>query len=154
MELIRRETDYALRALVAMAQEGGFVHTRRIARLQKMPFDFLQKIMGKLKRAGLVRMRRGSRGGCALADAAADAALLTVIEAVQGELAVNRCFLRRGKCPRQRDCPVREKLGKVQEAMRSLLAQVKLGELLGRAAGRRGQMEVHSCTALDRTGGT
>lgn len=130
MELVRRDADYAVRALVMIACNDGFVQTSEIARTQEIPFDFLQKILRKLRDAGIVKVKRGAGGGFTLSWPAQDIRLLSVIEAVQGPIAVNRCFLGRNKCPRQKACPVRDKLKVVQESIRELLAEITLKELL------------------------
>ncbi len=130
MELIRRDTDYAVRALATIARRGHFVHACDIARAEKVPFDFLQKILRRLKKAGILKAKRGSGGGFLLAQPPEKIELLAVIEAVQGPVAVNRCFLGEGRCPRQENCPVRDRLKVVQAGIRELLAEVTLDELV------------------------
>ena len=55
--------------------------------------------------------------------------ILEVIEAIQGPLRLNRCLLGEGACERQESCPVREKIGQLQEQMDGYLTNVTLGEL-------------------------
>lgn len=131
MELVRRDADYAVRALVMIACEDGFAQASEIARTQDVPFDFLQKILRKLKSAGIVKAKRGAGGGFMLSRPTRDIGLLSVIEAVQGPIAINRCFLGRDKCPRQKACPVHDRLKVVQKSIRELLAEVTLEELIG-----------------------
>ena len=130
MELVRRDTDYALRALIMMAREGGAAKSERIARMGNMPFDFLQKILRRLKKVGIVSARRGVGGGFALSKPASEIRLLNVIEAVQGMVAVNRCFLGKNICARQKNCPARRKLKAVQESLRDILRGITLADLM------------------------
>ncbi len=143
MELVRRDADYAVRALILIAREGGVAQTARIAQAQEVPFDFLHKILRKLKNAGIVKVKRGARGGFTLSQPAQDIRLLSIIEAVQGKIAVNRCFLGRDGCPRQKGCPVHDRLEAVQEGLCGLLEEITLAELVGgkpdsrKSAGRK-----------------
>ena len=129
MELVKRDTDYAVRALVAIACTDGIANTSEIAEAQEIPFDFLQKILRRLKRAGIVRVRRGPGGGFTLARSSENIRLLDIVEAVQGPIAINRCFLGRDMCSMQNDCPVREKLKPVQAGISELLEEITLAEL-------------------------
>ena len=131
MELIRRETDYAVRALLAIASsDGRIVPTAEIAKKQEVPYTFLQKILRKLVEAGIISVKRGTAGGFSLARPPLDVTLLEITESVQGPIALNRCFLGEGKCPIQKECSVRVQLVGAHEGIRELLAEVTLQELL------------------------
>ena len=131
MELVRRDTDYAVRALIMIAREGGIAQAQRIAREEDVPFEFLHKILRKLKIAGIVDARRGAGGGFSLSRPASKIRLLGVIEAVQGRIAVNRCFLGEDICPRQKNCPARRQLAVVQKKLREILKGITLADLVG-----------------------
>lgn len=81
-------TDYALRAALELAAaEGAAVTTDAIAERQGIPARYLGAILAELRRAGLVRARRGPVGGWTLARPASDIRLADVIRAVDGALA-------------------------------------------------------------------
>ena len=81
-------TDYALRAALELAaSEGELVATDTIAEAQDIPNTYLGAILAELRRAGLVRARRGPEGGWALARPAKDISLADVIRAIDGALA-------------------------------------------------------------------
>jgi Rrf2 family protein len=130
MQMLTRESDYAVRALASLGADGGYVQAERIAREQAVPFDFLQKILRKLKDAGFVSVRRGPGGGFTLAQPPADITLLDVLDAVQGPLAVTRCLLEDYECPMESTCPVRDRLANIQDDLRRRLAEITLLELL------------------------
>jgi Rrf2 family protein len=133
VQLLTRESDYAVRALAALGTSGGHVQVARIAQEQAVPFDFLQKILRKLKTAGFVTVRRGPGGGFALARPPADITLLDVLDAVQGPLTVSQCLLDGYECPMASTCPVRDRLAAVQDSVRSSLAGITLSVLLENA---------------------
>jgi Rrf2 family protein len=130
MEILRRDSDYAVRALIAIASSGGYSQASEIAHEEEVSLDFLHKILHKLKAAGIVKVRRGPGGGFALAVPADKITLLQVIEAAQGPLAINRCFLGEDMCPRQKNCRVRVKLTGVQDSIRGFLEEITLEEML------------------------
>ncbi len=55
------------RPSLAAAGEGGPVKGERLAEAQDIPLQFLEHILLELKHAGLVRARRGAKGGYWLA---------------------------------------------------------------------------------------
>ncbi|MEW5762714.1 MAG: Rrf2 family transcriptional regulator [Bacillota bacterium] len=130
MELIRRNTEYAIRALVHLATSPeGVVSAGEIARAQDIPIDFLQKVMQKLTRAGLVVSHRGVQGGFSLARAPQEVNLLEVVTVMQGKPAVNRCFLGKDSCPRAPACRLKNNWLALEQKLAAFLAGVTLKEL-------------------------
>jgi Rrf2 family protein len=85
---ISAKTDYAVRALLSLAaHEPDLVKVDEIVSEQGLPRKFVEAILGELRRAALVRSRRGAEGGYALARPADEITLGAVIRAVDGPLA-------------------------------------------------------------------
>lgn len=85
---ISAKTDYAVRALLALAAGApDLVKIDTVVAEQQLPRKFVEAILGELRRAGLVRSRRGAEGGYALARPANEITLGQVIRAVDGPLA-------------------------------------------------------------------
>lgn len=131
MELIRRNTDYALRSLVLMAQgtERGHYMVTKLAEETKVPEDFLRKTLQKLDKAGIIESKRGPKGGFNLSKDPSYISVLDIIEAVQGPLAVNKCLLKGIGCDHLSTCNVRKKLLDAQDVMVGLFKSVTLREL-------------------------
>ncbi|MET9098796.1 MULTISPECIES: RrF2 family transcriptional regulator [Streptomyces] len=84
---ISAKADYAARALLELAREPSRpLSCEAIASAQQIPFRFLKSVVGELRRAGLVRSRRGCEGGYWLGRPAAEITLLDVARAVDGDL--------------------------------------------------------------------
>jgi len=80
--------DYALRAMAELAAAGeGPVKSESIASRQRIPPRFLERILGELRRAGMVASQRGADGGYWLARPAREISLAHVIRAIEGPLA-------------------------------------------------------------------
>jgi Rrf2 family protein len=130
---VSAKTDYALRAAAELAQaatEGtGPVKGEWISEAQGIPKKFMENILHDLKRAGIVRTRRGASGGYWLARPAEDIALAEVIRAVEGPLANVR-----GEWPEAVEYPgaaeaLREVWIAVRANLRAVLESVTLADI-------------------------
>ena len=91
---VSRRVDYALRAAIHLATEEASDRTcsvGEIATRERIPRQFLEKIVQQLIHKGLVRSRRGPRGGYVLARPAEQVTFRDVIEAVEGPISLNVC---------------------------------------------------------------
>jgi Rrf2 family protein len=88
---ISARTDYAIRALLMLAQEahsaGSSISADTLARRQTLPGKFLEAILRDLRRAGIVVSQRGPTGGYTLSRPAAQISLGDIFRAVDGPLA-------------------------------------------------------------------
>jgi Rrf2 family protein len=88
---ISARTDYAIRALLMLAQEaqsaGAPISVETLARRQTLPRKFLEAILRDLRRAGIVDSQRGPTGGYTLSRPAAQISLGDIFRAVDGPLA-------------------------------------------------------------------
>lgn len=86
---ISAKADYAVRAALelAVSPDGKPVKGTKLADAQDIPLQFLEHILLDLKRAGLIRTKRGARGGYWLAEDPARVSVADVIRAVEGPLA-------------------------------------------------------------------
>ena len=87
---VSAKSDYAVRALLELAQAGGGdgpVKGERLAQGQDIPLKFLENILIDLRHAGIVRSQRGAEGGYWLARSPDEIYVGEVIRAVDGPLA-------------------------------------------------------------------
>jgi len=131
MEILRRNTDYALRLMVNLAWRDPeeAVSTRVLAGEEDVSYQLACKLMQQLHAAKLVESYMGPKGGFRLCRRAAELTVLDVIEAIQGPLLLNRCLLSDHACTRQDSCPVRVKMGELQSRMDEYLGGITLAEL-------------------------
>jgi Rrf2 family iron-sulfur cluster assembly transcriptional regulator len=131
MDIVRRNTDYALRAMVHLARnyENGPVSSRTVAEKENVPYQLMCKLMQKLNNSGLVTSYMGPKGGFGLSREPSKINILEVIEIIQKPISLNRCLLAGDICPRQKQCSVRPKLIGLQEYIGKYLSDITLDEL-------------------------
>jgi len=86
---VSAKADYAVRAAAELAAVGDEepVKGEKLAEAQDIPLQFLEHILLELKHAGIVRARRGAKGGYWLAKPADDVTIADVVRAVEGPIA-------------------------------------------------------------------
>jgi len=85
---VSAKADYAVRAAAELAAaDEGPIKGERLADAQDIPLQFLEHILLEMKHAGIVRARRGAKGGYWLAKSADDITIAEIIRAVEGPIA-------------------------------------------------------------------
>jgi Rrf2 family protein len=132
MNILRQNTDYALRVMVNLARNYDHqpVSARLLADQEDISYQFASKILQQLHSAGLVNSRMGPKGGFSLSKPPTRIELLNVIEAIQGPVKLNRCLLGAKACPRRPKCAVSGKLVDLQKHIEDYLSGITLAEFL------------------------
>jgi Rrf2 family protein len=132
MDVIRRNTDYALRAMVHLGRHYGqdALSARQIAEDQNFSYTLASKLMQRLQKAGLVESIMGAKGGFRLSRDPSQINLQEVIETIQGPIRLSTCLLGVKTCCKYGTCPIRKKLGGLQQEISDFLTGTTLGELL------------------------
>ena len=135
---VSRRTDYATRAILALAIEGGGpLKLEALARRTAVPQSVLEQVMPTMRTAGLVRSERGPSGGYRLNKAPGEITLERVVRLFQGPLAPISCATRSNPepCPMMIGCTLRDVWSEVRDATISLLGGVTFAQLAERAGG-------------------
>jgi Rrf2 family cysteine metabolism transcriptional repressor len=135
---VSRRTDYATRAILALAIEGGApLKLEELARRTAVPQSVLEQVMPTMRTAGLVRSERGPTGGYRLNKKPDEITLERIVRLFQGQLAPISCATRHSPepCPMAVGCTLREVWEDVRDATISLLGGVTFADLAARAGG-------------------
>ena len=89
---ITLESDYALRIVSALSESDDVVDANTIAEKTSVSLRFALKILHKLVQGDLVSSYKGSRGGYKLKVLPEKITLKTVIELIEGPIAIARCL--------------------------------------------------------------
>ena len=132
MDVIRRNTDYALRLVVRLVENHGRppVSARQLAASQNVSYDLACKLLQKLSSAKLVASSMGANGGFELAKNPEKISLYQVIAAIQGNICLNRCVPDAKSCPKRPACKISKKLAALQKYIEEYLKNITLDELL------------------------
>lgn len=128
---IGKQTDYAARIVLHLAslEPGARVTAGEIARKRLIPPALIRRIVSRLSSAGILKTARGSGGGIALARPARKVSLREVVEAMEGEVALNGCVVKPGDCPLSDLCPVQRAWCRASRRLASALGRIRFSDL-------------------------
>ena len=132
--------EYGVRVMVDLARRGGDVPVplTEVAEREGPPLSYLEHLVARLRRAGLIESRRGSHGGYLLARAPAQITMAEVVEALEGRIAPIECISGGPdgtvRCSRESDpdhvCTTKLLWTRVRDAILGTLEQMTLEELI------------------------
>ena len=134
---ISRRTDYATRAVLALAlADGGPLKLEEIAERVEAPRSVLEQVMPVLRSAGIVRSERGPSGGYRLNRGAEEITLERIVRLFQGQLAPIGYATRRNPdpCPEVVARSLRPSWIEVRDATIEILGRTTFAELAERAS--------------------
>jgi Rrf2 family protein len=130
---INRQTDYAVRVVLALAKQTGSsrMASSAIQREMLIPKAFMARIVARLAAHGLVKTFAGRDGGLELSRPASELTIKDVAEAFEGPILLSECMQAKGEedCPFHMNCPVRSKWSRVQAAMLREMASITFEDL-------------------------
>lgn len=125
--MISQTAEYALRAIVYLADQQVAQTTAQIATATLVPAGYLAKVMQVLVRAKLVSAQRGVGGGFRLNSDIESLTVLAIINAVDPLRRYHECPL--GLHGTQL-CPLHRTLDDAAQALEVSFAQTSVGDLL------------------------
>lgn len=92
--LFSTKAEYGVRLMVELGRQPGEspVSLSSVAAAENLPLSYLEHLVAKLRKAGLVTSTRGAHGGYQLSRPAEEINLLEVVEALEGPVAPMDCF--------------------------------------------------------------
>jgi Rrf2 family protein len=92
---ISTKTQYGLIALLELTESYGrnLVQIGDIVRRRNVPKNYLEQILNRLQKSGIVRSVRGTKGGYELGAHPDDITLKQVVEALEGALELHNARL-------------------------------------------------------------
>jgi Rrf2 family cysteine metabolism transcriptional repressor len=146
--LFSTKAEYGVRLMVELGRQPDTapISLSAVAEAERLPLSYLEHLVARLRKAGLVTSTRGAHGGYSLAKPAEEITLDTVVEALEGQIAPMECFHEtpEGKvlCSHESDgdgaCATKLLWTRVQGGVTKALAGTTLAELVEFAGGRAG----------------
>lgn len=127
--------EYGLICALHLARRAGEgpITGRDIATRERLPADYVEQILLRLRRAGLVNSTRGARGGYALAKPAEEMSVREVIAASELGTFDLHCVshpVGEERCAESQSCSIRPVWMLLQRKIDDVLDSVHLADLL------------------------
>lgn len=122
---------YGLYAMFYLAQhQGEGPQSLQSIASTGVPKQYLEQLLGNLRRAGLVTTVRGAQGGYQIAKTPEEISLLDIMDAMEGPIELTECVSEEGCCDRSFGCPVRYVWQRLTDSINNELSQITLGGML------------------------
>lgn len=127
--------EYGLICALHLARRAGEgpITGREIASTERLPADYVEQILLRLRRAGLVNSVRGARGGYSLAHAPEEVSVRQVIAASELGTFDLHCVTHpvgEERCAESQSCSIRPVWLMLQQKIDDVLESVHLGDLM------------------------
>jgi Rrf2 family protein len=131
---ITKAEEQAVRLVMRLAIEGEQMTLAEMAEREHLPEPTVAKLLGLLRRGGVVDAIRGRNGGYVLAGPPAGISTAQVLRALGGEPAPEHSCVtdpvNGADCPRQDDCGLRAVWRHLQERVTEMLEKTSIADLL------------------------
>lgn len=118
---------------LAKRTDDGPITGREIAATERLPVDYVEQILLRLRRADIVKSTRGAHGGYALARPPAEISVRDVITASELTTFDLHCVshpVEEERCSASHDCSIRPVWLMLQQKIDEVLDGVRLSDLL------------------------
>jgi Rrf2 family protein len=128
---INRQTDYAIRLILYLAQQevSTRISTAEVRREMQIPPALAQRIVADLARGEFIQTFPGRDGGLVLARPAQEINLRQIVEHFEGKFFISDCLVDKGNCPFDNKCPVRLRWTRLQSHIILELEQINFKDL-------------------------
>ncbi len=127
--------EYGVRAMFEIARDykKGPVTIKEISRRQGMSVSYLEQLLNKLRRSGLIKSRKGPGGGYTLEKKPDDISIGVILNSLEGPVAITNCLapkLEQPACNHIEKCVTRLLWKSLGENIENFLDTVSLKDLL------------------------
>ena len=121
--------EYALRAVVYLAQQSpASCTTEQVAEKTGVPAAYLSKILQNMRNAGIVKTKRGSKGGVTLEGDLEEMTILDIIRAVDPIERIDKCPL--GGPKQVQLCPLHSRLDRAMARLEEEFRNITVASLI------------------------
>ena len=122
---------YGLYAMFYLAQHAGCgpQPLKAVAEIG-VSEDYLEQLLGNLRRAGLVNTVRGAQGGYQLAKEPEAITVGDILDATEGPLNISECISDEGSCRHSGQCRTRRVWEYLSNSINNVLQSITLKDML------------------------
>jgi Rrf2 family cysteine metabolism transcriptional repressor len=124
---------YATRIMIYLAlhKADGPARKREIAEAEGIPDDYVEQLLSRLRTAGLVKSRRGAKGGFLLARDPARITVADVLASTEGSMSLVSCI--EEGCDRASTCVARPVWQEANDALMAVFSKKNIAGLARQA---------------------
>ena len=127
---LQMTTEYAIRILGFLFVHKRIVQVTEISNALNISPTYMQKVLGKLVRSGVIASAQGRYGGYYFLKSAEEISLYDVIELMENEIALLACLSHEASCSQEiTDCPLQDVFRKAQEELIRQFQNVKISKM-------------------------
>jgi Rrf2 family protein len=141
--------EYGVRAMLEIAKNYDFgpITIKEISERQEVSVAYLEQILNKLRRVGLIHSLKGPGGGYVLAEKPEEVSIGKILKTLEGPFAVTACLVPDTReCNRMDSCVSRLMWKALSEKIENFLEAITLQDLILKEK----QIE---CLSSDKTDG-
>jgi len=141
------KTRYGMRAAVDLARryKEGPISVSSISERENISISYLEQLLNKLKKNGIVNSLRGPHGGYMLARPPADIKVYDIVRTLEGDLNLVFCLAdkRTKNCNKIDECATKPLWQKLNASIESVLKSATLANLCGKPPDRKKEKKLN-----------
>jgi Rrf2 family transcriptional regulator, cysteine metabolism repressor len=126
---VNTKTEYALRALIAIAQ-NGHLSAQKICEAQQLPKKYIEHLLALLKAAKMINSSVGSTGGYELIRKADQISFQDILDAVEDKSYATACTCHSGQYCLGSECHLTPFFGELDRKLRDVLESYTLEDII------------------------
>ncbi|KJJ85238.1 Transcriptional regulator, Rrf2 [Candidatus Omnitrophus magneticus] len=131
MKLLTKHSDYAIRAILLLAlNKQKPMSTREISNKEKIPYEFLRKILYTLLEKKFIDSKEGAGGGFTLKIFPKKIKITDIITVFQKDINMLGCLFEKKICPGGAKCVLRKNLQRIESILIKELNKITIESLL------------------------
>ncbi|MEG0027231.1 MAG: Rrf2 family transcriptional regulator [Raoultibacter sp.] len=129
---LRATTDYAIRAILFLAEEGRICSSREIAEAMKIPRDYFIRLTKEMRDAELIKAHPGRYGGYSLAQHPSRITMFDIVSAMEETTEVSGTSGKGSPCAHGEDqkCPLHLSYDLIRESLKTALSGITVEGIL------------------------
>jgi Rrf2 family protein len=128
---ISAKSQYGLRAMVYLAKcKSRICSLKEVSKKEDIPFDYLEKIISKLEKAGFLFSKKGVQGGYSLSRKPSRIKVGEIVGVLEGEAPLVKCLTKKCFCSKIKKCRTIGVWKKLEHSINVSLNSITLADLI------------------------
>ncbi len=129
MRIIKKETDYAIRAIIYIYEKGGYATAKNIYSDIKAPKPFIRRILQTLAKVGILESEKGRGGGFFLKKRFEDITLSMLVEPFSQRMSKGSCPFKNRLCNIFARCALKNRIYEIESNLFKIMDKTLIKDL-------------------------